>query len=254
MVIFKRYTDAKLCREMCADILSSDPVKRLIYNIGVGLFAYITPLVTIFYSYFRIIYVLHKRSDGKTFRFVKCPNHSTIRSRFNSSSHFQSSSLVQEEINSHSLRTIARAKYKTLKLTVLIGRLSIFYLRKENHLLFLVICFVLCWTPYYCIVFFLLLTDPQIDHEKVLTGSLDLSSNEQPSNSERSLLIFMMLAVSNSVFDPLIYGKTSRIRFDLTLSFIQDVLWFDRLIFIVVAGGFIAFLLNEQHSNLFVNR
>lgn len=206
---------------MCADILSSDPVKRLIYNISIGLFTYIAPLVTIIYSYFRIIYVLHKRSDGKTFRFVKCPsnsndydlNPSPYRSRLNSS-HFQSISLVQGEINSHSLRTITRAKYKTLKLTFLIGRsFSKTSSYKIISIFFLVICFILCWTPYYCIVFFLLLTDPQNDPEKASTRPLDASLNEQPSKSDRSLSVFMMLAVSNSVFDPLIYGKQKNVVF-----------------------------------------
>ena len=77
------------------------------------------------------------------------------------------------------------------------------------------VCFILCWTPYYCIVFFLLITDAGIDRENVpnvdrnvtVASSLDPSTYNQPSRDERSLLIVMMLAVSNSVLDPLIYGN-----------------------------------------------
>jgi hypothetical protein len=121
---------------MCGDTLSSDPVKRLTYNVIVALFAYIAPLLTIFYSYFRILYVLHKRSDRRTFRFVKSA------SSINSSDVNQSNipltsstkkfnqerggsveqSMVQDEMNSHNMKTITRAKLKTLKLTVLIGK------------------------------------------------------------------------------------------------------------------------------------
>jgi ABC-type amino acid transport system permease subunit len=121
---------------MCGDTLSTDPVKRLIYNITIALFAYITPLLTIFYSYFRILYVLHKRSDSRTFRFVKSSvstnNYDNIQSNIPSRSstknfnHERQSnagqSVVQEEINSHNMKTITRAKLKTLKLTVLIGK------------------------------------------------------------------------------------------------------------------------------------
>ena len=125
---------------MCGDTLSSDPGKRLAYNIGVALFAYIAPLLTIFYSYFRILYVLHKRSDRRTFRFVKCPisaNDSDANQTSNSKKyHHQRAgsngggggqSLVEEEINSHNMKTITRAKLKTLKLTVLIGKKILFF-------------------------------------------------------------------------------------------------------------------------------
>jgi hypothetical protein len=123
---------------MCGDTLSSDPAKRLAYNISVALFAYIAPLVTIFYSYFRILHVLHKRSDRRTFRFVKCAlsanssEASQVTSPLKSSrksihhersgSNTRGQSLVEEEINSHNMKTITRAKLKTLKLTVLIGK------------------------------------------------------------------------------------------------------------------------------------
>jgi len=121
---------------MCGDTLSSDPAKRLIYNVAVAFFAYIAPLLTIFYSYFRILYVLHKRSDRRTFRFVKCTlvtnnydnnqSNNSLTSSKKSFNHERISnvgqSLVQEEINSHNMKTITRAKLKTLKLTVLIGK------------------------------------------------------------------------------------------------------------------------------------
>ena len=124
---------------MCGDTLSSDPIKRLAYNVAVALFAYMAPLLTIFYCYFRILYVLHKRSDRKTFRFAKCSinananpseiNQSRYRSLSKGSKRYSRGertslarqSLVQEEINSHNTRTITRAKLKTLKLTILIG-------------------------------------------------------------------------------------------------------------------------------------
>ncbi|CAF1479433.1 unnamed protein product [Rotaria sp. Silwood1] len=203
LIIFKRLTNEVLCREMCGDILSTDPGKRIAYNISVAIFAYIAPLLTIFYSYFRILYVLHKRSDRRTFRFVKCTssknrydtnqiNSSLRSSRKNLSGEISThcgQSLVQEEINSHNMKTITRAKFKTLKLTVLI-----------------VICFILCWTPYYCIVFFILITDARIDYENAKTTLIDTSIIDQSTHNERSLLIVMMLAVSNSVLDPLIYG------------------------------------------------
>ncbi|CAF0855456.1 unnamed protein product [Rotaria sordida] len=205
LIIFKRLTNELLCREMCGDILSTDPAKRLAYNIGVAIFAYIAPLLTIFYSYFRILYVLHKRSDRRTFRFVKCTNRKKRyddRNQTNNtiltsnttdiyrqrSSHCQQS-LVEQEINSHNIKTITRAKLKTLKLTV-----------------FIVICFVLCWTPYYCIVFFILITDARIDHQYDKTTPIDSSIIDQSTYNQRSFLIVMMLAVSNSVLDPLIYG------------------------------------------------
>jgi hypothetical protein len=118
---------------MCGDILSSDPAKRLIYNIAVAFFAYIAPLLTIFYSYFRILYVLHKRSDRRTFRFVKCTlvtntydKNNSLTSSKKSFNHERISnagqSIVQEEMNTHNMKTITRAKLKTLKLTVLIGK------------------------------------------------------------------------------------------------------------------------------------
>jgi len=121
---------------MCGDTLSSDPAKRLIYNIAVAFFAYIAPLLTIFYSYFRILYVLHKRSDRRTFRFVKCTlvtntydknqSNNLLTSSKKSFNHERISnvgqSIVQEEFNTHNMKTITRAKLKTLKLTVLIGK------------------------------------------------------------------------------------------------------------------------------------
>ncbi len=121
---------------MCGDTLSSDPVKRLMYNISVTLFAYVAPLLTIFYSYFRILYVLHKRSDRQTFRFSKCtlltnnsdPNqlNNSLTSSTKMYTHRRQSSsgqsVIQGEINSHNMKTITRAKFKTLKLTVLIGK------------------------------------------------------------------------------------------------------------------------------------
>ena len=118
---------------MCGDTLSSHPGKRFAYNILVALFAYIAPLVTIFYSYFRILYVLHKRSDRKTFRFVKCSTQiqlnqmSTIKSKGGSSSTAERDSVIGQsavpgEMNLHNMKTITRAKFKTLKLTVLIGK------------------------------------------------------------------------------------------------------------------------------------
>ena len=125
-------TDEDLCQEMCGDSLSSDPPKRLAYNIAVAIFAYIAPLLTIFYSYFRILYVLHKRSDRRTFRFVRgnssrnsCDLNQInlpLTSTRKSFSTTNGPSVVQEEINSHNLKTITRAKLKTLKLTALIGK------------------------------------------------------------------------------------------------------------------------------------
>lgn len=202
---------------MCGDTLSSHPGKRFAYNILVALFAYIAPLVTIFYSYFRILYVLHKRSDRKTFRFVKCStqiqlNHISTSKTKNSSGERDSvigHSAVSGEMNLHNMKTITRAKFKTLKLTVLIGKnekknisQNIFF---SNYLnVILVICFILCWTPYYCIVFFLLIADARFDPDPQLVG--DPSHSSSSTYDERCLLIVMMLAVSNSVLDPLIYG------------------------------------------------
>ena len=76
-------------------------------------------------------------------------------------------------------------------------------------MLFVVICFVLCWTPYYCIVFFLIITDTRIDNEHPIPTVDDLASPKSSGPDERPLLIFMMLAVSNSVLDPLIYGNAA---------------------------------------------
>ncbi|CAF3722682.1 unnamed protein product [Rotaria sordida] len=220
LIIFKRLTNEALCREICGDILSAYPVKRLVYNIAVAIFAYIAPLITIFYSYFRILYVLQRRCDRRTFRFVKCSSSVSTRSCDINQSNFplkssltksfhlekggrggtrkvHRQSILQQEINTHNIKTITRAKLKTLKLTVVI-----------------VICFILCWTPYYCIVFFLLITDARIDHDNLsnqhtnftLTTPINISIYDEPSRDERSLLIVMMLAVSNSVLDPLLYG------------------------------------------------
>jgi hypothetical protein len=125
---------------MCGDTLSSDPPKRFAYNIAVAIFAYIAPLITIFYSYFRILYVLQKRCDRRTFRFVNSHDDSIRRDdikqssytlKFNSSKSFNNErgrgetteqSLVQGEINTQNTKTITRAKLKTLKLTALIGK------------------------------------------------------------------------------------------------------------------------------------
>ncbi|CAF2335647.1 unnamed protein product [Rotaria sp. Silwood2] len=228
----QRLTNEELCREICGDILSDDPAKRLAYNIAVAIFAYIAPLIAIFYAYFRILYVLQKRCDRRTFRFVKGHNVSTRSYDVDQSNYLLKSSttksfshergrggtgrspgqsVVQQEINTHNMTTITRAKLKTLKLTVVI-----------------VICFILCWTPYYCIVFFLLITDARIDHENLsnqttnftLTTPLNISIYNEPSRDERSLLIVMMLAVSNSVLDPLLYGNYPYVyitRTDITI-------------------------------------
>ncbi len=120
---------------MCTDILSSHPVKRLAYNIISALFAYIAPLLTIFYSYFRILYVLYKRTDRRTFRFVKSTpsgdncdmNQSNLpltsaRKHFHQERTTTGPAIIQEEMNSHNMKTITRAKLKTLKLTALIGK------------------------------------------------------------------------------------------------------------------------------------
>lgn len=134
---------------MCGDTLSADPAKRFAYNIAVAIFAYIAPLIAIFYSYFRILYVLQKRCDRKTFRFVKCPGGSTRHCDAGSTKYPLKStakksysnervrtqatnedSLVQGEINAHNTKTITRAKLKTLKLTALIGN------KKNRMLLF----------------------------------------------------------------------------------------------------------------------
>lgn len=126
---------------MCGDILSSDPIKRLAYNIAVAIFAYIAPLIAIFYSYFRILYVLQKRCDRRTFRFVQCRGSSrgydgsegscSLRQGSTKASNpernpalparVSGQSLVQQEINAHNMKTITRAKLKTLKLTVILG-------------------------------------------------------------------------------------------------------------------------------------
>jgi hypothetical protein len=54
-----------------------------------------------------------------------------------------------------------------------------------------------------------------MDHENMsnLNGNLTVTTPmyDQPSRDERSLLIVMMLAVSNSVLDPLIYGNFQNI-------------------------------------------
>ncbi len=124
---------------MCGDTLSSDPPKRFAYNIAVAIFAYIAPLITIFYSYFRILYVLQKRCDRRTFRFAKRHGGSTRSCDINKSNYTLKSSstksfnhergggaagqsLVQGEYNTHNTKTITRAKLKTLKLTALIGK------------------------------------------------------------------------------------------------------------------------------------
>jgi hypothetical protein len=125
---------------MCGDILSADPPKRFAYNIAVAIFAYIAPLIAIFYSYFHILYVLQKRCDRRTFRFVN--SHVDGRNSYdiyqanyslksNSTKSFNNErgrgavngqSSVHGEINTHNMKTITRAKLKTLKLTALIGR------------------------------------------------------------------------------------------------------------------------------------
>ena len=108
------------------------------YNIAVAIFAYIAPLIAIFYSYFRILYVLQRRCDRRTFRFVKCPggstrsydaNRSTYQLKSGSTKSFNhergkvaGQSLIQGEMNTHNTKTITRAKLKTLKLTALIGK------------------------------------------------------------------------------------------------------------------------------------
>jgi hypothetical protein len=125
---------------MCGDTLSDDPPKRFAYNIAVALFAYIAPLITIFYSYFRILYVLQRRCDRRTFRFVKSNHNNSTRScDMNKSNYTLKSSstksfnhergrgaasqpLAQDEMNTHNMKTITRAKLKTLKLTALIGK------------------------------------------------------------------------------------------------------------------------------------
>ena len=228
---------------MCGDTLSSDPWKRLAYNIAVAIFAYIAPLLTIFFAYFRILYVLQKRCDHRTFRFVKCHGGSARnRETHQSNTQLKSSSTksfnhergrnggttgghspVEGELNTHNMKTITRAKLKTLKLTALIGKNTTCSCERESvsYLDLIVVCFILCWTPYYCIVFFLLITDGRMDHDQApgasanvtLTTPIDLSLYQEPSRDERSLLIVMMLAVSNSVLDPLIYGNLQKIAF-----------------------------------------
>jgi hypothetical protein len=143
---------------MCGDTLSSDPPKRLAYNIAVAIFAYIAPLIAISYSYFRILYVLQKRCDRRTFRFAKChggsirsydTNHSNYTLKSNSTKSFThergrggggggagGQSLVQGEINRHNTKTITRAKLKTLKLTALIGK-NLFKIKSKSKSYFI---------------------------------------------------------------------------------------------------------------------
>ena len=52
---------------------------------------------------------------------------------------------------------------------------------------------------------------PNLTANLTRTASIDTSLYAQPSRDERSLLIVMMLAVSNSVLDPLIYGNFQNI-------------------------------------------
>ena len=217
---------------MCGDTLSSDPIKRVTYNIAVAIFAYIGPLLTIFFSYFRILYVLQKRCDRRGIRFAKAhglsvrscdkhPSSEPLNANGAKSSHEERGRCGQApvggEINTHNMKTVTRAKMKTLKLTALIGK-NLIGSRDDDTAVTvdtLVICFILCWTPYYCIVFFLLITDPATSpdersspHSNVtLTTPLDTNISHEPSRDERSLLILLMLAVSNSVLDPMIYGN-----------------------------------------------
>ena len=128
---------------MCGDTLTNAPVKRVAYNIVVAIFAYVAPLIITFYSYLRILYALQKRCDRRTFRFVKCYDGSdTYRYDINSSNYSLKPSIrksynhdrakdgnrnmikqsPRQEINAHNMKTIIRAKLKTLKLTVLIGK------------------------------------------------------------------------------------------------------------------------------------
>jgi len=125
---------------MCGDILSEDPPKRFAYNIAVAIFAYIAPLIAIFYSYFRILYVLQRRCDRRTFRFVNSHvdsrnSYDMDQANYSLKSDSKKSynnergrggatgqTSVHGEINTHNMKTITRAKLKTLKLTALIGK------------------------------------------------------------------------------------------------------------------------------------
>ena len=130
---------------MCGDTLSSNPIKRLAYNIAVAIFAYIAPLIVIFYSYFRILYVLQKRCDRRTVRVTKCNDNNTRNchiSQLNASIKSGTSKYINSnktkrqakklartsltpELNTHNMKTITRAKLKTLKLTVIIGKKNV---------------------------------------------------------------------------------------------------------------------------------
>ena len=56
------------------------------------------------------------------------------------------------------------------------------------------------------------------------TPPMDLSMYEEAARDERPLLIVMMLAVSNSVLDPLIYGEKPYNQ--ITLSIINVFIFF----------------------------
>ena len=131
---------------MCGDILSSYPARRMIYNVAVALFAYIAPLLVISYSYIRILYVLHKRCDRRTFRFGKCSGNNFENSSSNHPLTSKTAMLgnersgrasAQEEINTHNMKTMNRAKLKTLKVTVLIGKFK----KKYYNLLYTIVLF-----------------------------------------------------------------------------------------------------------------
>jgi hypothetical protein len=227
---------------MCGDTLSSDPIKRVTYNIAVAIFAYIAPLITIFFSYFRILYVLQKRCDRRGFRLAKAhgrsvqscdkhPSSELLNANGAKGSHQErrrsGQAPVGGEINTHNMKTVTRAKLKTLKLTALIGKNNLIGKRDDDTVVIvdtLVVCFILCWTPYYCIVFFLLITDPSTSPEErssphwnvTLTTPLDTNISHEPSRDERSLLILLMLAVSNSLLDPMIYGRYRHVCPSLT--------------------------------------
>ena len=72
------------------------------------------------------------------------------------------------------------------------------------------------------------ITDARIDPETAQPVVNDPSQPAQPTSNERSLLIVMMLAVSNSVLDPLIYGKSSNPFLHVLYRVFQVVLWFER--------------------------
>ncbi|CAL8100472.1 unnamed protein product [Orchesella dallaii] len=177
--------------------LKESPYNELIYNVSSVAALYFIPLIVIIYTYTMILWKIHQKSREQRVANsqqqtsqpdrTNFPNHlNTPQSdviayyRKGSSSNLSRSSSKTTRLmlrsSANQTATLTRARSRTLRLTLLI-----------------LLTFIVCWTPYV-----------------VMTLWYMLDRNGASQVDERLQEALFIMAVTNSVINPLIYGTVGR--------------------------------------------